>query len=173
MDTNFRKIQELSSPLDSVTPLNSDSFLGSKSSYQPQQSAVVSANPNPNPYLTSAAIVPDFNGDGKTDKVWVDSTTGEIIIRLMDGTKVVEQGSLGQFDLSAYDYKIADFNADGKTDFLLRNKTTGENSIVLMDGTRVGSAAALSSVDAAWSPQIGDFNGDRKPISSGIMLQIL
>lgn len=135
-----QKIESLGSVIASSTPLTSDLPLQSKSSSQPQSSGLLSANPNPNPYLTSAAIVPDFNGDGKTDKVWVDSTTGEIIIRLMDGTKVVEQGSLGNFDLSAYDYKIADFNNDAKTDFLLRNKTTGENSIVLMDGTKVGTA---------------------------------
>ncbi|MFN5592589.1 MAG: VCBS repeat-containing protein, partial [Aphanizomenon sp.] len=66
---------------------------------------VGSANPNPNPYLTSAAVVPDFNGDGKTDKLWVNAQTGEILVRLMNGTQVLEQGSLGKYDLTAYDYK--------------------------------------------------------------------
>jgi hypothetical protein len=147
---SFKKSEILTSSLENI---DSNLGFGNKSSSlaiqtEPATQPVkTSSNPNPNPYLTSAAITPDFNGDGKTDKVWVDSTTGEIIIRLMDGTKVLEQGSLGQFDLSAYDYKIADFNADGKTDFLLRNKTTGENSIVLMDGTKVANAASLSSVD--------------------------
>ncbi|MFM6282014.1 MAG: FG-GAP repeat domain-containing protein, partial [Dolichospermum sp.] len=92
-----------------------------------------SPNPNPNPYLTSAAIVPDFNADGKTDKLWVNVQTGEILVRLMNGTQVLQQGSLGKYDLTAYDYKLADFNGDNKTDFLLRNKTTGDNLIVLMD----------------------------------------
>ena len=55
-----------------------------------------SANPNPNPYWASAAIVPDFNGDGKTDKLWVNAQTGEILVRLMNGTQVLEQGSLGK-----------------------------------------------------------------------------
>ena len=45
---------------------------------------VGSANPNPNPYLTSAALVPDFNGDGKADKLWVNAQTGEILVRLMN-----------------------------------------------------------------------------------------
>uniref|UniRef100_UPI0035CBF547 FG-GAP repeat domain-containing protein n=1 Tax=uncultured Nostoc sp. TaxID=340711 RepID=UPI0035CBF547 len=160
---SFAKSQILT---NSFEGLNYDLGFGNKSSSLALESEPVtapvktSANPNPNPYLTSAAITPDFNGDGKTDKVWVDSTTGEIIIRLMDGTNVLEQGSLGNFDISAYDYKIADFNADGKTDFLLRNKTTGENSIALIDGTKVANAASLTSVDPAWTPQIGDFNGD-------------
>lgn len=127
---SFQKSQALlASGLDNSNTLKSGSFFGSSSSSQPQESAVVSANPNPNPYLTSAAIAPDFNADGKTDKVWVNTQTGEIIIRLMDGTRIVEQGSLGQFDLSAYDYKIADFNADNKTDFLLRNKAMARTAL--------------------------------------------
>ncbi|MFY7885970.1 MAG: FG-GAP repeat domain-containing protein, partial [Dolichospermum sp.] len=105
-----------------------------------------SANPNPNPYLTSAALVPDFNGDGKTDKLWVNVQTGEILVRLMNGTQVLEQASLGKYDLNTWDYKTADFNSDNKTDFLLRNKTTGENVIVLMDGAKVSSFLALDRV---------------------------
>ncbi|MDP5017057.1 MAG: VCBS repeat-containing protein, partial [Dolichospermum sp.] len=118
-----------------------------------------SANPNPNPYLTSAAIVPDFNGDGKTDKLWVNVQTGEILVRLMNGTQVLEQSSLGQYDLTTWEYKTADFNSDNKTDFLLRNKTTGENVVVLMDGARVASFMDLDRVDPGWNANIGDFNG--------------
>ena len=102
-----------------------------------------SANPNPNPYLTSAAIVPDFNGDGKTDKLWVNAQTGEILVRLMNGTQVLEQASLGKYDLNTWEYKTADFNSDNKTDFLLRNKATGDNVIVLMDGAKVSSYLTL------------------------------
>ena len=121
-----------------------------------------SANPNPNPYLTSAAIVPDFNGDGKTDKLWVNAQTGEILVRLMNGTQVLEQASLGKYDLNTWDYKTADFNSDNKTDFLLRNKPTGDNVIVLMDGAKVSSYLTLDRVDPGWTANIGDFNGDRK-----------
>ncbi|MDZ8052559.1 MAG: FG-GAP repeat domain-containing protein [Aulosira sp. ZfuVER01] len=120
------------------------------------------ANPNPNPYLTSAAIVPDFNGDGKTDKIWVDAQTGETQVWLMDGTTVAAKGSLGKIDLASTVYKIGDFNGDNKTDFLLRNQVTGQNTIVLMDGTNVASLIPLDTLDSSWTPLIGDFDGDRK-----------
>jgi len=120
----------------------------------------LSANPNPNPYLTSAAISPDFNGDGKADKIWVNTQTGEIRVRLMNGTVTQEEASLGTFDLSVWTYKIADFNSDGKTDFLLRNNATGE--IAIMDGARVANFVYLDKVDPGWNASIGDFNGDRK-----------
>ncbi|MDB9357647.1 VCBS repeat-containing protein, partial [Nodularia spumigena CS-587/03] len=151
---------------DSSSELNT-TLPSSSSSSQFNSTATIpnlfgGSNPNPNPYLTSAAIVPDFNGDGKTDKLWVNAETGEIVLRLMDGTRIIEEASLGQYDLSSMSYKIADFNGDGKTDFLLRNQTTGDNRIVLMDGTRVANTLALESVDPNWTASIGDFNGDRK-----------
>ncbi|BAY27182.1 FG-GAP repeat-containing protein [Calothrix sp. NIES-2100] len=123
------------------------------------------ANPNPNPYLTSAAIVPDFNGDGKTDKIWVDAQTGETQIWLMDGTTVVSKGSFPADPNNppgSIDYKIGDFNGDNKTDFLLRNKVTGANTLVLMDGTNFTNLISLDPLDSNWSPLIGDFDGDRK-----------
>jgi FG-GAP-like repeat len=141
--------------------LNTSLSLG-KASQSLQDGASATANPNPNPYLTSAAIVPDFNGDGKADKVWVNSATGETQVWLMDGSTVVEQGSLGTYDVSTWTYNIADFNGDNKTDFLLHNKSTGENVVALMDGTKVASSAPLEKVDPALTSSIGDFNGDRK-----------
>ncbi|MBD2337547.1 VCBS repeat-containing protein [Calothrix sp. FACHB-156] len=149
----------ISSPFDEKsTAINSQSSASSVSS----QSLFGSANPNPNPYITSPAIVPDFNGDGKTDKIWVDAQTGETQVWLMDGTNVAAKGSLGQIDLASTVYKIGDFNGDGKTDFLLRNQVTGQNSLVLMDGVNVAGLIGLDALDSSWTPLIGDFDGDRK-----------
>lgn len=162
--SSFQTSKILVSPFDQT----SDSgYSRSSSSALPTNSVSTkslfgSPNPNPNPYLTSAAIVPDFNGDGKTDKIWVDAQTGETQVWLMDGTNVAAKGSLGQIDLASTVYKIADFNGDNKTDFLLRNQVTGENTIVLMDGTNVAGLVPLDSLDSSWTPLIGDFDGDRK-----------
>ncbi len=57
----------------------------------------------------------------------------------MNGTQVLEQASLGKYNLNTWTYKTADFNSDNKTDFLLRNKATSDNVIVLMDGAKVSS----------------------------------
>ncbi|MFM6341396.1 MAG: FG-GAP repeat domain-containing protein, partial [Dolichospermum sp.] len=163
---SLQKSDALTNPLDSLLPPSSAPQSPLDPSLLPTsplpQLPLGSPNPNPNPYLTSAAIVPDFNADGKTDKLWVNVQTGEILVRLMNGTQVLQQGSLGKYDLTAYDYKLADFNGDNKTDFLLRNKTTGDNLIVLMDGTRVANYLTLDRVDPGWTANIGDFNGDRK-----------
>jgi FG-GAP-like repeat len=167
---SFEKSDKIANDFDT----HSSSLFGSSSSSSSltnQQSktpnsvstqALFGPNPNPNPYLTSAAIVPDFNADGKTDKIWVDSQTGETQVWLMDGTTVASKGSLGQIDLASTVYKIGDFNGDSKTDFLLRNQVTGQNSLVLMDGTNVANLLSLDSLDSNWTPLIGDFDGDRK-----------
>ncbi len=129
----------------------------------------LSPNPNPNPYLTSAAITPDFNGDGKTDKVWVDMTTGELKVDLMNGATVTAEatnkngGTLSAIQLTpTTTVKIGDFNGDGKTDLLIRDQATGTNEIALMNGVNAPTIVKLDSLSSAWTPLIGDFNGDRK-----------
>ena len=117
-------------------------------------------------YLTSPAVLPDFNGDGKTDQVWVNAQTGTIEIRLMNGTQVLQQGSLGSFGgssgLNSWNYSLGDFNGDGKTDFLLHNKTTGANELVLMNGVQVANLITLQSMAPEWTPTVGYFQGDRE-----------
>ncbi|MEA5564907.1 VCBS repeat-containing protein [Anabaena sp. UHCC 0399] len=167
-DISLQKSQSLINPSQGLSDFNITLPTNNSSSPEPSpldflpQSPFTTVNPNPNPYLTSAAITPDFNGDGKADKVWVNTQTGEIVVRLMDGATTVQEASLGQYDLTTWSYKIADFNSDGKTDFLLRNNATGENAVALMDGTRVANFVYLEKVDAGWEAKIGDFNGDRK-----------
>jgi hypothetical protein len=117
-------------------------------------------------YLTSPAVLPDFNGDGKTDQVWVNAQTGTIEIRLMNGAQVLQQGSLGSFGgssgLNSWSYSLGDFNGDGKTDFLLHNKTTGANELVLMNGVQVANLITLQSLAPEWTPTVGYFQGDRE-----------
>ncbi|MDZ7958378.1 MAG: VCBS repeat-containing protein [Aulosira sp. DedQUE10] len=185
-EQSFRISKLLTTYLNNSDPLSTGSFIG-RSSLQAQDSEttpttptlpniqlpLTGANPNPNPYITSPAIAPDFNGDGKTDKVWVDQTTGELKVRLMDGASVLAEGSnkdngdvkgtLGAIQLTATTTsKIGDFNGDGKTDLLLRDQATGTNQLVLMNGVDAPTVIALDNIDPAWTPLIGDFNGDRK-----------
>ncbi|QIR36614.1 VCBS repeat-containing protein [Tolypothrix sp. PCC 7910] len=179
---SFLKSYQLTTYLQNSDPLSTGSFVG-RSSLQAQDTTtptiptiklpLAGSNPNPNPYLTSAAIAPDFNGDGKTDKVWVDQTTGELKVRLMNGSTTLAEasnkdngnvkGTLGAIQLTPTTIsKIGDFNGDGKTDLLLRDQATGINQIMLMNGVDAPTVVALDKVDPAWTPLIGDFNGDRK-----------
>ncbi|KAF3890400.1 MULTISPECIES: FG-GAP repeat domain-containing protein [Nostocales] len=121
----------------------------------------VSATSNTNPLLNSAAIFADFNGDGKNDKLWYNSQTGETSLWLMDGSNVLAEASLKTLTPGST-LNIADFNADNKTDLLIHNTQTGESSIWIMDGTTIVSEAALTSLSGEWSPTLVDFNADSK-----------
>ena len=95
----------------------------------------------------------DFNGDGKTDILWRNTSTGDNYIYFMDGTTVL--------GTSGYTYTVplvwtvgstADFNGDGKADILWRNTSTGDNYIYFMDGTTVlGTSGYTATVPLNWS----------------------
>jgi hypothetical protein len=83
--------------------------------------------------------VGDFNGDGKTDILWQNSSTGQVEIWLMNGTALSSTGNLGNVFPPWSIAGVGDFNGDGKADILWRNSSTGQVEIWLMNGT-----AALS-----------------------------
>ena len=117
-------------------------------------------NPNPNLIFSSAAVNTDFNGDGKTDKIWRNSQTGEVAIWLMDGA--TPAGAALPSRGAEWDYKIADLNGDGKTDLIWRNKNTGANEAWVMDGGNIVADTMLPTTDSNWDFTVGDTNGDRK-----------
>jgi hypothetical protein len=107
----------------------------------------------------------DFNGDGKTDILWRNKTTGQNVVWLMNGANYSSYAELLQ--VADTNWKIVgtgDFNGDGKTDILWRNMSTGHNVVWLMDGVNYGGYAWLLEVtDTNWQiVGTGDFNGDGK-----------
>jgi subtilisin-like proprotein convertase family protein len=115
--------------------------------------------------VTTAPVVnwSDFNGDGKSDIIWQNGTTGEGSVWLMSGTTVGSVASLGTVFTGWRICGTGDFNNDGKTDILVQNVVTGACNVWLMNGTTVGSVVSLGNISAnlilAGS---GDFNGDGK-----------
>jgi FG-GAP repeat len=57
----------------------------------------------------SIALTGDFNGDGKTDILWRDSSTGTVVIWFMNGVQVASTASLGAVGT---DWTIQGTNAD-------------------------------------------------------------
>ena len=103
----------------------------------------------------------DFNGDGKGDIIWANSSTGEKLMWLMNGGTIAGGGTL-LTDLNWSITHYGDFNGDGKTDLLWRNTSTGETVIWLMNGAAFAGGASLLT-STAWSViKVGDFNGDGK-----------
>jgi hypothetical protein len=76
----------------------------------------------------------DFNGDGKTDLLWRDRTTGANVIWLMKGSTYaslqLQSSSDPNWDVAG----VGDFDGDGKADILWYNANTGGVQVWLMHG---------------------------------------
>jgi hypothetical protein len=106
----------------------------------------------------------DFNGDGKSDILWQNNSTGERVIWLMNGTSLISSVSLGVVGTSWNIVGSEDFNRDLNSDILWQNSVTGERVIWLMNGTSLSSTVSLGIVGTSWSiVGSGDFNADGMP----------
>jgi FG-GAP-like repeat len=110
---------------------------------------------------TVMAAPSDLSGDGKSDLIFRNNSTGEINAWLMNGgTVTANLGLVGAGNWSVS--HTADFNGDGKTDILFR-KDDGTVSLWLMNGLSVIGSTTLLGADANWRvTHVGDFNGDGK-----------
>jgi uncharacterized repeat protein (TIGR03803 family) len=115
----------------------------------------------PSPLPIPGWALHDFNGDGKPDILWRNTTTGDTAVLLMNGTSPASFASIGNFPLPWGVVAVGDFNHDGNADILWRNATTGEIGVMLMNGTTATSYVSLGVVDLSWTVAgLGDFNND-------------
>src|SRR5438132_2834769 len=114
----------------------------------------------------TVAGIGDFDGDGRADILWRNTSTGQNYIYFMDGTTIKPTDGFIRTvaDQSWQVAGIADFDGDGKDDILWRNSATGENYIYLMNGTAILTEGYLRQVaDLNWKiVGVGDFDGDGK-----------
>ena len=84
----------------------------------------------------------DYNGDGKADILWRNSTTGENYLYPMHGKTILgAEGYLRTVPDQSWQVKgTGDYDGDGVADILWRNAATGENYLYLMDGTTIKPA---------------------------------
>ena len=96
----------------------------------------------------------DFNGDGKSDILWRNKSTGQDAIWLMDGFAI--QAAQVIYQVEGANWNIAgtgDFNGDGKSDILWRHGSSGQNGMWLMDGFTIQAAQFIYQVeDTNWTP---------------------
>ena len=95
----------------------------------------------------------DFNGDGKSDILWRDSS-GNIAMWLMNGSTVSSGPGLGQISTAWSIVGQRDFDGDGKSDILWRD-TSGNIAMWLMNGAH----GFLRSAVSARSPPPGRSSG--------------
>jgi len=113
------------------------------------------------------AGIGDFDGDGKADILWRNSSTGENYIYFMDGT-TIKPGEGFIRTVADQSWKVAgigDFDGDGKDDILWRNTVTGDNYLYPMSGLTIkpGEGYLRTVADLNWKVVgVADFDGDGK-----------
>jgi hypothetical protein len=119
-------------------------------------------------YPGSCSVAPvrfDFNGDGKADILWRNTSTGQNYFFLMNGLNRAGEGSLNIIpDQNWVVGGVADFNGDGRADVLFHHNTSGQNYIFLIaaDGiSKIGEGTLNTTPDPNWKVAgTGDFDGD-------------
>jgi hypothetical protein len=107
----------------------------------------------------------DFNGDGKSDFLFLNDTTHGVELWQMDGTDIVADQVIGAIDAAqGWRFKdTGDFNGDGKTDLLLLNDANNHLMIWQINGTQTPLKVDLGAAPAgSHFLDKGDFNGDGK-----------
>ncbi|MEI6206554.1 MAG: FG-GAP-like repeat-containing protein [Desulfuromonadales bacterium] len=124
--------------------------------------AIVYTEPN-----TSWRIVAtgDLNGDGRSDLIWWNNSTGQVYAMLLNGTAVAGGGLI--YTEPNTNWKIvaaADFNGDGKVELLWWNSSTGQTAIGQTNGTSASSANLIwTEPNTDWRiAGAGDLDGDGK-----------
>jgi glucose/arabinose dehydrogenase len=101
--------------------------------------------------IVGSPVKSDFNGDGKSDILWQNTSTGQRTIWIMNNTAHTSTVNLGTVATSWSMAGASDFNGDGKSDILWQNTSTGQRAIWLMNGTRRTSSVSLGIVPTSWS----------------------
>ena len=121
----------------------------------------------------SVAGTGDFSGDGKSDVLWRQDSSGALALWTMNGSTITSSAGLTYHgkavtpDASWSVAGIGDFDGNGDADILWRQDSSGSLAIWSMNGATVKSGANLLyqgnliNPDASWSiAGVGDFSGD-------------
>ena len=93
--------------------------------------------------------VRDFNGDGKGDLVWRNTSAATKVV-LMDGVAYIGENYVIGSAFNERVTHVADVNGDGKSDLLIRNDFDGGVTVVIMNGL-TNAPSVLLLVDMNWS----------------------
>jgi FG-GAP-like repeat len=113
--------------------------------------------------LAGIVAVADFDGDGKSDVLW-RQTSGKVVIWEINGEQVKAYANVSL--PATTDWQVqgtGDFDGDGKADILWRNTNTGQVAVWLMNGFQVKVNKTIGTVTGDWTfAGTGDFTGDGK-----------
>jgi len=102
----------------------------------------------------------DLNGDAFSDITWRQDG-GATAAWIMNGSQVLQTGSLGTVPTNWTIVGQRDFNGDGAYDWLWRDSQSGALAIWELSGLGVAQTGALGVIPLNWTIfGTGDFNGD-------------
>jgi len=112
--------------------------------------------------------IADFDGNGKQDILWQESTAGWLYVWYMDGVTKIGGSYLSQnrIDPTWRMVGIADFDGNGKSDILWQESSAGWLYVWYMDGvTKLGgSYLSPNKINPTWRMVgVRDFDGNGKP----------
>jgi hypothetical protein len=108
-----------------------------------------------------APRIDDFNGDGTSDILWHNTTTGAVETWLMTNAQVTGGTGVGSVSSAWQLLGTGDFNGDATSDILWKNANTGEVDTWLIGNGHLVGGTGVSSVSSAWQVVgTGDYNGD-------------
>jgi hypothetical protein len=112
-----------------------------------------------------AKIKADFAGNGSPDLLFQNSSTGQAMLWLMNGTTFLSSKIIGNEPPPWTVVGTGDFYGNGNIDVVLQNYSTGEIMVWSMNGTSFGSLQYIGTEsNTNWKiAATGDFNGDGKP----------
>lgn len=115
---------------------------------------------------TGKPVAGDINGDGMSDLIWRNPTTGANLIWYLNGANVIGQQSLPSVADPAWQLvATGDLNRDGYLDAIWRNVTTGANVVWYLNGSAYLGQESLPPVaNRSWViGAVSDINQDGWP----------
>lgn len=95
------------------------------------------------------ADVGDFNGDGKSDLLFLNDTMHGVAVWQMNGTQVTANPQVGIAATGDTFVGLKDVNGDPKSDILFENSTTHVLTAWEMDGVQIVLNQQIGSINAA------------------------
>jgi hypothetical protein len=114
-------------------------------------SVVVAAAIGQVPNSFTLPAIGDFNGDGRADLLWRDTTNGWVSTW---GPSLIAAAGVGNPGTGWTPVGTGDYNGDGKADILFQN-TDGTPMIWTLNGTSITTITTLTDPGENWHAKTG------------------
>ena len=111
------------------------------------------------------AVRLDYTGDGFSDLLLRNPSSGALTLWTMQGAQVKQSGGLAHLPYPWIVEGAGDFDGDGNSDILWRNDSSGQLIVWLMSGGKVAGGGGVElpgfKITRSWKVDgVGDFDGD-------------